>query len=99
MKLKLIQTKQVYNLYRPDTGCFKGFIPMGIAWLEDIQIKFQPWFRQEKDNKCLLLRGTTKHSWPKKFLNLTTFYSSLTQAPYRECFSLADRGSANSTED
>lgn len=60
MKLKLIQTKQVYNSYRPDTACFIGFIPRGTAWLEDIQIKFQPWFRQEKDNNRILLRGTAK---------------------------------------
>lgn len=99
MKLKLIQTKQVYSLYRSDTGCFIGFIPRGIACLEDIQIKFQPWFRQQKDNKGLLLRGTAQHSWPRNFLNLTTFCSFPIQALYRECLSLADRGSANSMKD
>lgn len=58
MKLKLIQTKQVYSSYRPDTACFIGFIPRGIAWLEDIQIKFQPWFRREKRQQ---LHSTERH--------------------------------------
>lgn len=85
MKLKLIQTKQVYSSYRPDTACFIGFIPRGIARLEDIHFKFQPWFRREKDNNCILLRGIARHSWPK-FLILTAFFFFLTQAPYRQCF-------------
>lgn len=58
MKLELIQTKQVYSSYRPDTACFIGFIPRGIAWLEDIQIKFQPWFRREERQQ---LHSTERH--------------------------------------
>ena len=40
MKLKLIQTKQVYNLYRPDTGCFIGLIPGVLHGYRTLKLNF-----------------------------------------------------------